>query len=134
MTGAASAPAETRCRQTAAACHPPGVIARSEATKQSRPVRQAGTRLLRCARNDESLREQGQDAGMAVEPVARDLAIGEKPDQREIAEGLADQPGLDPLLAEQRRAARDAADIDPGLRRPGQPAAELLQHADEIGL
>ena len=70
---------------------------------------------------------------MAVEPVARDLAVGEEPDQREIAERLADQPGLDPGLAEQRGAAGDAADIDPGLRRARQPALELAQHAAEIG-
>src|SRR5438552_12638983 len=70
---------------------------------------------------------------MAVETVARDLAIGKKPDQREVAERFADQPGLDARLAEQRRAARDAADVDAGLRRARQPAAELLQHADQIG-
>src|SRR5260370_38118848 len=50
--------------------------------------------------------EQRQDASMAIEAITRDLAIGEKPDQRKIAEGFADQPGLDPLLAEQPGAAR----------------------------
>ena len=64
--------------------------------------------------------EQGQHPGVAVEPVARDLAIGEEPDQRKIAEALADQPGLDPGLAEEGRAAGDAADVDPGLWRAGE--------------
>src|SRR5438045_5901703 len=80
-----------------------------------------------------SSREQGQHAGVAVEPVARDLAIGEKPDQRNIAELLADQPGLDPRLAEQRGAARDAADVDAGLGWALQAAGQLAQHAVEIG-
>src|SRR5690349_23212874 len=70
---------------------------------------------------------------MAVKPVSRDLAIGEEPDQREFAEGLADEAGLDPRLAEQRHAARDAADLHAGFRWPRKTTLQLLQHAEEVG-
>src|ERR1041385_750178 len=77
--------------------------------------------------------EQRQDAGMAVEAVARDLAIGEKADQREVAERLADHAGLHPRLAEQRPTASDAADIDAGFWRSWQTALQLRQHAGHVG-
>src|SRR6266699_3872989 len=77
--------------------------------------------------------EQRQDAGMAVEAIARNLAIREEPDQGEIAESVADHLGLDPGLAKERRAAGDAADVDPGLGRAGEPPLQLAQHAAHIG-
>ena len=77
------------------------------------------------ARDPRGSGEQRQDAGVAVEAVARDLAIGEEADQRDVAELLADHRGLDPGLTEQRGTARDAADINPGLGRPLQTAGQL---------
>src|SRR5436305_317354 len=47
---------------------------------------------------------------MAVETVARDLAIGEEADKRDVAELFADETRLDAALAEQGGAARDATD------------------------
>src|ERR1700730_12940583 len=69
---------------------------------------------------------------MAVEPVARDFAVGEEPDEREVAEGLADYIGLDPRFAEERHAARDAADINAGLGRAAKTPGELFHHARQI--
>src|SRR5208282_3116550 len=57
--------------------------------------------------------EEGEDAGMTIKPVAGDL-------------------GLHPGFAEQRRAARDAADIDPGLWWSAQTAGKLPHHAVHV--
>ena len=62
---------------------------------------------------------------MAIQPVARDLTIGKEADQRELAQGLADQPGLDTGIAEQCRPACDAADVHAGFWWSVQPAGEL---------
>ena len=101
MTAGASAPVESRSRQKAqhAIC----------------AIRRPG---------DGNSGEQRQHSGVAIEPVARDLAVSEEADKREIAEALADQPGLDSRFTEQGRAPSDAADVDPGFRGPiSRPAS-----------
>ena len=69
---------------------------------------------------------------MAIKPVTRDLTIGKKTDQWELAQRLADQPGLDTGIAEQCRTACDAADVHAGFWWSVQPAGELPDHADHI--
>src|SRR5437660_9898453 len=69
---------------------------------------------------------------MAVKAIARDLAIGEKPDQRKFAEPLADERGFHSGLPEQCGSPRDATDIDPRLWRGAEPPGELGHHADHV--
>src|SRR5260370_19565164 len=76
--------------------------------------------------------EESENASVAIEPVARDFAVGEKADQREFAQALADELGLYPGIAKQRSPARDAADIDPRFRGSVEPTGELSYHADHV--
>src|SRR5262249_33548815 len=52
--------------------------------------------------------EEREDAGIAVEPVVRDLAVAEKARQRKLAEGFADQLQLFGVGPEEAGAAPDA--------------------------
>src|SRR5215471_8929080 len=76
--------------------------------------------------------EKGKDASVTIEPVARDLAVGKKSDQRKFAQAFAYQRRLHPGLAKQRGAAGDAADIDTSLRRSIEPAGKLAHHAGHV--
>src|SRR5262249_47701775 len=78
--------------------------------------------------------EQSEDAGVAIKTIARDLAIGKEPDQRELAQGFADHPRLRPGITKQGRAASNAADIYPGFWGSVQPAGELPDHAAHVTL
>src|SRR5688572_25497147 len=70
-------------------------------------------------------REQRQHAGMRVETVVADLAVGEEADQRERAEMRGDAAGLRGVRTEQIGAARQARDVDPTPDRLVDPLLQL---------
>src|SRR5215831_8841610 len=76
--------------------------------------------------------KKGQYTGVSVKPIARDLAVGEEADQREVTKSIADQCGFRSDLAEQRRPAGYAADIYTGFRGLVEARAELTQHAAHV--
>src|SRR5262249_24175458 len=102
---------ERRSRQTDAASHRPTICPLSSASGK-----------------------QGEDTGVAINPVAADLPIGEEADQRELAQSFADQPGLHPGIAEQSRAASDAAHLYSGFWWSVQSAGELVDHPVHVAL
>src|SRR5271155_902864 len=69
---------------------------------------------------------------MAIEAIARDLAVGEKADQRKVAQTLADERGFHSGLPEQCRSPRDTTDVDSRLWRGAEPPGELAHHADHV--
>src|SRR5436190_18117904 len=75
--------------------------------------------------------EQSQDAGIAVQPVVRDLAVAEESYQRNLPERLLNEPLFRTPRAEQVLAAGDAGIV----KRAAQAAhrlPEALQHLLQI--
>src|SRR4051812_48173757 len=111
-----------------------------EHSSDSRNLSSGGKPIPTKRRNMPSAHRSGQPAsgkkrehtGMAIEAIARDLAIGEKADQRKFAQALADERGFHSGFTEQCGAPRDATDIDPRLWRAAEPSGELAHHADHV--
>src|ERR1700753_3590013 len=69
---------------------------------------------------------------MAIQAIARDLAVGEKADQWEVAQTLSNKRSFHSGFSEQCSATRDTTDIDSRLWRSVEPPGELADHADHV--
>ena len=70
--------------------------------------------------------EEGQHAGVAVQPVVRNLAVAEEAGERKIAEALADDRELRRAAPEHVLAAAQAGVVEPALRRAVELALRSL--------
>ena len=80
---------------------------------------------------ERSYREEGQDAGVAVQPVARDLAVAEESYQRNLAERALDQLQFRTAAAEHVLAAGHAGEVERAARLR-QRLFQLASDAREV--
>src|SRR3546814_7964893 len=81
------------------------------------------------ARQESALEQQREHAGVAIEPVVADFPVGEESGKGHIPKGLADQPQLLRLPAEEVPSARDAGKVE---RSPRRSAGRSEEHTSEL--
>src|SRR5690349_1922121 len=100
---------------------------------QADSIPRAGTAVDACATRLRGMSEKQREyAGVAVQPVVRNLAVAEEPHYRHFTEPIADDAQLFRAFAEQARTASQAGKINRAFGFAIKAAADALEHAIEI--